>query len=1412
MWKGGSVAERPAQHSISPAWLVSSVCSSRMFGPILIRVIRYHWRKAGVLLLASGLLLAPTDARYKPAVAAPEPVHSESLLGRLEIAATGMDFPVLACPAPGICWDPATGWPGTGKNAVFYGALSSLTAPLPFEPGIVLRFVPENGHSYEFSIVRASKIPIDDSRLRGYAAPTSGDVITLIDCQAAVGSDPADSCRQKGDETLVVRAEALAPAAPLQSQAMGAPAADSWSDISIALPGLLIGHLVFLSGLMFFAWRSPSSNRRDPLRAPGGIGRELPFLLIGAWSLLGLALTELGTNYSLHGELGVAGMGWLWGGAAFAAVLLIASFLIKRLQIESVRNILLLAAVLTSMGLVAIYYWEAKSDPTSHPLFFKQVGASAAGLLLCLAVAWVVARTRALSFFYLPTFSALVSLALAGLALVAVVASFSGQGPTMSVPALGRIILSPVLAIGTIIALAGALGRDLSRSAEPAKRIPWSSRLLWLGPGFAIVAMLLADMGMGLVLGAAVLLMITFARGLKVERLMLVGIGGLLAVLALSAVFDHVPAPLANAQARLEAWQDPEGYFQSSERTNQVSRAFRQIVDRRFEELVEPELEASGPYAPPAVAPAVGSDIDRVELELGYRLHLLARGDSEVAEGLVPELGSGDEGLLIIAEELWSGLGAYRLDGRENDLVALAGKAERAVAELREMDSALAEWERQRAATIVEEQGRTESGAESIRYAYLGVVETQDGNFQQRQSLLTLRSGRLIGTGLGLGEPERLPAATEDLALVLFGEALGFVGVAAIVVIAVRLVSIALRRVEEQQDYPAAILGCGLVALFGVHALVAIGGEIGLLPFTGVPLPFASRGGTSLVVHWILIGLLMGLSAGLASSDRTGGALPVSPKPLRTAATAIAFAFVATLFAIQLTGHSISPGAPWAQLPQESAQGADAVGAAETTASADSGGAILDRDGRLLAWADATSNGERYPDRELAQSLSHTLASLENSFGQDLRRSGEPPILSLLGGRFWAPGDGRSLVTTIDGEIQEALHGAFDQRLRSMGLNPETAKGAAVVLDAVTGEILALESRPTFDPEALWDRQAWAEEEAEERRLGVRNRLLNRAILGTYPPGSTFKVITAAAALESGLYTPESGVFDYSTLDPGSSWHQLALPDGPPVINSNHRRPSDGSSSLEEALAWSDNVAFAEVAMTLGPEAILEMAGRFGFEQQIHVEGLGTSFSSVDLGYGTDSPDRFVRATLAGLAHTGYGQGQLLATPLQMALVAAAVANDGVLMEPHVIKGWRTSNGETLLERTPQPLLPAVLSEHALRDLQKILWSSVSDGLAEDAGLNEANQHPGVAGKTGTAEWSQEGRSAHSWFIGYYPAEHPRIALAILVEEAGESHLASFIARDVFGAPSVNSYVQEMSQSGDHWVRSWAGGAVGDPE
>jgi peptidoglycan glycosyltransferase len=395
-----------------------------------------------------------------------------------------------------------------------------------------------------------------------------------------------------------------------------------------------------------------------------------------------------------------------------------------------------------------------------------------------------------------------------------------------------------------------------------------------------------------------------------------------------------------------------------------------------------------------------------------------------------------------------------------------------------------------------------------------------------------------------------------------------------------------------------------------------------------------------------------------------------------------------------------------------------------------------------------------------------------------------------------------TLVITIDMGLERALDRAMTDGAHDAGLpDRPPIRGAAVALDTSTGAILALASRPAFSPEELNDPSLWAADEAADRRDGFVGRRLNRVVHGYYPPGSIFKTVTATATLEQGM----NPTFDYRSGPKGprppdgilqlGAWHRLDLPDGSSITCGNHPPEEDWVLDLTEAFVWSCNVAFAELGIALGPEALVNMARRFGFEQEIVVPGLGSFTSTLDREPDRPIQERFVAQEEGNLARTAFGQGQTLATPLQMALIPAAIANQGTIMQPYIVAGWRDAADGTWIDRVePQPRFDTSLSPKTLEGLERLMQLSTTYGWASGAKLNELNENPGVAGKTGSAEWSDEIDAAHSWFIGYFPVEHPRIAVAIVVERGGVGPtVAVRIANYFFASEAAATYLKEAA-------------------
>jgi peptidoglycan glycosyltransferase len=440
-------------------------------------------------------------------------------------------------------------------------------------------------------------------------------------------------------------------------------------------------------------------------------------------------------------------------------------------------------------------------------------------------------------------------------------------------------------------------------------------------------------------------------------------------------------------------------------------------------------------------------------------------------------------------------------------------------------------------------------------------------------------------------------------------------------------------------------------------------------------------------------------------------------------------------------------------------------------------GRIVDRAGQVLAHSERTPQGmrRRYADPSLVHTLGFHSArfgatNLEARYDAQLRGERSPDVwerlLSELFHREARPDD---LVLTIDKRIHEAAVAAMGD-----------ANGAIVALDPRTGAVLALVARPFFDPNLPDERLAALQDDPARP-------LFNRAVQATYVPGSTFKAVTAAVALDLGLIaldqpftcTTPVRIGTYS-IDCRNSQHVPRL-------------------TYREAFAWSSNRVFGLSGLLLGfpgplnpwlsdeppgpypwerPGASVresaarleQYAERFGFARDIPFD-LPVTPSALK------RPDSEWTPQL--LAQTAFGQGELAATPLQMALVAAAIANGGRVPEPYLAAEVRAPSGASARPH-PQGLTPGfsqAMSAQTARTMVDFMVEGVVRGYASKAALPNVT----VGGKTGTAEVGEG--VPHSWFIGFAPADDPRVAVAVIGEHKGSgAEFATVAAQRVLRA------------------------------
>lgn len=345
------------------------------------------------------------------------------------------------------------------------------------------------------------------------------------------------------------------------------------------------------------------------------------------------------------------------------------------------------------------------------------------------------------------------------------------------------------------------------------------------------------------------------------------------------------------------------------------------------------------------------------------------------------------------------------------------------------------------------------------------------------------------------------------------------------------------------------------------------------------------------------------------------------------------------------------------------------------------------------------------------------------------------------------PIPGADLILTIDRDLQVAAEQAVDKQLAA--INAHAA--AVVVLNPQTGEVLALVSRPAFDPNLF--AHGISTKDWNEINNNPYHPMDDKAITGEYPPGSTFKIVTGTAALAAGRVTPEEQIFD-------SGYHWL-IPKG------NASGEALGWLNFRDALAHSDNVYFYEMGNRLGIDALESYSKMFGLGQKTGIdlpyesEGM---VASKEIKWKLYEEEWYLSETF----DAAIGQGFNLVTPLQAAMVMGEIAANGKRYKPHVVQKIVTQNGELIKEFQPELLSELDVPSWIIELVQSSLHDVTKYGTAAS---NFAGFPYDIAGKTGTAENSQ-GRD-HGWFVGYAPFNNPQISIAVVVEQGGFGALSA---------------------------------------
>ena len=658
--------------------------------------------------------------------------------------------------------------------------------------------------------------------------------------------------------------------------------------------------------------------------------------------------------------------------------------------------------------------------------------------------------------------------------------------------------------------------------------------------------------------------------------------------------------------------------------------------------------------------------------------------------------------------------------------------------------------------------------------------DAQNMGFQIVQSLYSLADGGLFGVGIGKGlGASTIPVVASDMIFAPIGEEMGLLGGAAVLLLFMLFAVRGLTTAARAKSDLAAFSAAGLTAAISFQAFTIVGGVTKLIPLTGVTLPFMSQGGSSLLASFVIVGLLLragdeatGRSSELAntSTDLTvTGYRAVGPSGShmrrraldtpesgllgrvalahRLTRTVLLFTALFAVLIGNITYIQVFKATELQDMPSNNHT--------ITKARYIKRGSIITADGLTLAESIQQEDGtyvRSYPNGNLA---AHAVGYYSQQYGssgveasQDKTLTGSKDYSSwqnALNSLAGITEPGNSVQLTIDSRIQVAAEQALAGRT-----------GAIVVLDPRTGAVLAWASSPTYD-----NTNIQATIEAANASGGSDTSMFDRATQALYAPGSTFKTVTLAAALENGTASLDSTFDSPGRMEIG----------GADVVSVNER--AHGTITLDRAFAVSSNTVFGQVAEQLGAERMVAVAQTFGYGQD-----LGTDFTTA-ASIMPDPADMSVWELAWAGAGQPVGQGHTpgpQTTVMQNAVVAAAIANNGIAMNPHVVGQILAPDG-TVIKTTRERSLGQAVSSGTAAQVKEAMLDVVQSGSGVAANIAGVK----VAGKTGTAETNST--TPNSTFIGFAPYDTPTLAISLVLEQTSENETtAAAVAGQVLRA------------------------------
>lgn len=643
-------------------------------------------------------------------------------------------------------------------------------------------------------------------------------------------------------------------------------------------------------------------------------------------------------------------------------------------------------------------------------------------------------------------------------------------------------------------------------------------------------------------------------------------------------------------------------------------------------------------------------------------------------------------------------------------------------------------------------------------------TDAQNSGYQIVQSLYSIADGDLVGTGIGKGMPTLIPFVESDFLFSAIAEEMGLLGASAVIILYMLFCVRGFATAARAKSDSSAFAAVGLTTVIGFQAFLIIAGVTKLLPLTGVTLPFMSQGGSSLLSSFIIVGLLLragdegtGREAQLVASAPDTGNGRVSLLGAQASAfvhgshararfevqgeesgvlgrvalgkrlTALITAF-AVLFAALIANLTYLQVINASTIQHMSSNNHTIAKSAYVQR-----GAIITSDGVTLAESLRQEDGtylRSYPQGSLA---AHTVGYISTRYGSSGIESTMNDTLtgssnysdwkSALYSLAGVQEPGNTVALTINSQMQRAAESAL-----------EGYTGAVVVLDPSTGAVLAKASAPTYSYDQLDDIM---------KSGGSGSQLLDRTTQALYSPGSTFKAVTLSAALDTGTTSLDT-VYDA----------EPALTIGGAEV-SNYGYNDYGTPTLKEAFALSSNTVFGQVGVQVGASNLVKYADAFGYGTNI-----GQDFNTLP-SLMPDPSEMTEWETAWAACGQPVGQHASPAGPqvtvMQNAMVAQAVANGGVVMNPYVVDHVLSPEGAVISTTQPKSLGQAISADTASK-VKEAMLGVVDHG----TGVRAKVQGVQVAGKTGTAQ-IEDGK-INSFFIGFAPYDNPTLVISVVIE------------------------------------------------